>query len=104
MSSSCEIIFFTRATKDVLDDGVAYDGGLFCGSKALAVKGRAEHMGGLTRQGHGACDLLGRSNWGVVVRHAGGGGRGAVVGWWWYAVLLVRVVASLAGEVAGFDT
>lgn len=83
MSSSCEMIFLTRATKNVLEDGIGYDGVLFGESKApVSLLSRTKDIGRHTRQGHSACDLLGRSNWGVVVRHAGGGGRGAAVGWW----------------------
>ena len=44
-------------------------------------------MGEHTRQGYGACNLLGRSNWGVVVRHAGGGEWWVVGGCWWRVVV-----------------
>jgi len=53
------------------DCGISFD----CSFKR-SFKAQKE-IGGHTRQGDSACDFLGRSNWGVVVRHAGGGG------WWW---------------------
>jgi hypothetical protein len=77
MSSSCEMIFLTRATKDVLDLDTEVDVGVVWsvfGIAALALSRQGDTRR-RTRQGHSACDLLRRSNWGVVVRHVGG------VGW-----------------------
>ena len=89
MSSSCEMIFLTRATNDLLgmwfvddDDDDDDDDGMCFGACRTEWIGQGQGgTGRHTRQGDSACDLLGRSNWGVVVRHIGGGG------WWWSVIV-----------------
>jgi hypothetical protein len=81
MSSSCEMIFLTRATNDLLGMWFVDDGGISFDCSSKTVSQEQKGIGGHTRQGDGACDLLGRSNWGVVVRHIGVGG------WWWSVIV-----------------
>ena len=75
---------------------------MFSDGDSKRVSRRREKMGRHTRQGDSACDLLGRSNWGVVVRHAGGGGVSGGV--WRGVVVDMRMVAIGLSEVVGIDT